>query len=127
MGRKKSEIQADITKQKRLITENTTKINALKAALSALDKADIKVKWVEESHSAIKESRHLAGKPYKEMSDDEGESGDSILKTCHKALKGKRSDMREIVVTELASANSIGMDLSSGLTSLESELASAKD
>lgn len=69
----------------------------------------------------------LAGIPYKDMSDHEGESDTSIITVFNKALKAKQDEMIEIVSSALNTANQLGMDYECGLAALKSELANAKD
>ena len=127
MSRSKADIQAAINTQQAKVTAQRAKIEKLSSALKSLQSAEIKAEWKAKSHSNIKSTYHLAGIPYKDMSDHEGESDTSIITVFNKALKAKQDEMIEIVSSALNTANQLGINYECGLAALKSELANAKD
>lgn len=122
MGRDKGAIQNDIDQTYQSLGTQLTKQATLRAALVKLDGADVEADWKGESHSHIKHTYHLAGKPYSDMSDTEKE----LIETLNKGLKGKRDDMKEVVEGVLKTVDSLIIGYQQRLRNLDEEMKNAK-
>ncbi|EHI74179.1 Uncharacterised protein [Streptococcus criceti] len=114
----KAALKAQISEAEGLSAMAAAKAEAIQRAIALVASAETKVEWTPKSHSNIKETYKLAGKPYADMSDDEEE----IANTASTDLDGKREELLEDLQSAYSAASAKASAARSRVASLKAQL-----
>lgn len=119
----KAAILQEITKATQQLSKVNDKIEKLKTAKARVQMTETEIQWTPKSHSTIKSTNHLAGTPYKEMSEAE----QKIPKKTSTKLDTAKEEMMELVDQVIKREEAKSLSIESHISRLRIQLEHEKD